>query len=218
MKPALFAKPRGPDIAAVARDAGGPAPGVRAATIASMFAGDHDRILAVVSWLRRPGRVIESTVQGSSMGATLPDGARIKIELSPSDRYRKGEVVAFLAGPTIVVHRIVHRGTIRRRPGWLLTRGDACRVPDPAVPVSSVLGRVVGVLDREGWRMPGPSPGRPLGDQFLSFCLDVVVALAMEADPAAGGWSVGLARRAGSLARRVRSVGGEQLRRLDGAP
>lgn len=59
---------------------------------------------------------------------------------------RAGDVVVCQEGRRILVHRAVAvLGS-----GWVLTRGDATAVPDLPVPVSSVLGRITGLVTREG--------------------------------------------------------------------
>src|ERR1700704_2714714 len=91
-----------------------------AAAVANLLQGDQERILSLAATLRAPGRTIESTVAGTSMGPGLPPGSRIRIDLSPDPRWRVGEVVAFVGGDKIVVHRLVHEGR-----DYLLMRGDA---------------------------------------------------------------------------------------------
>jgi signal peptidase I len=53
---------------------------------------------------------------------------------------RPGEVVVRIAGERLVAHRLVEI-----RDGSAVTRGDACRASDSAVPAESLLGRVVEV-------------------------------------------------------------------------
>src|SRR5436190_1751756 len=59
-----------------------------AAAISRLLNDDQDRILSVASTLRAPGRTIESTVKGTSMGSGLPPDSRIRIDLSPSGTHR----------------------------------------------------------------------------------------------------------------------------------
>jgi hypothetical protein len=44
------------------------------------------------------------------MGSVLPPESRILIDMSPRREWRVGEVVAFVGGDQVVVHRVVHRG------------------------------------------------------------------------------------------------------------
>ena len=115
---------------------------------------DPARIIAVAQSLRGPDRSIESTVTGMSMGAGLPPGSTIRIDLVERDRYEIGEIVAYVHGKKVVVHRVVHRGTVGRAVGLLLTRGDAPLVPDPPVPHGNVLGPVSAVWNDGNWVRP----------------------------------------------------------------
>lgn len=117
--------------------------------LASFFRDDPARILAVASSLRGPGRTLDSTIEGGSMGRTLPPGARIRIALAERPSYAAGEVVAFLAGSQVIVHRVIHRGQRGAAHGYLITQGDATLVPDPPVNADHVLGAVIGI-QREG--------------------------------------------------------------------
>jgi hypothetical protein len=122
--------------------------------VSRFFREDPARILAVASRLRAPDRAIESTVVGMSMGRTIPAGSRIQIELGERGRYERGEVVAFLAGDHIVVHRVVGR-VGRGARGYLLTRGDAALVPDPPIDEACILGAVTAIRREQGWTAPG---------------------------------------------------------------
>jgi hypothetical protein len=85
------------------------------------------------------------TVRGASMAPGLADGDRI--EIARPRLYLPGDVVAF-ADPEdrLVVHRLL--GFRPWRGGLAaVTRGDACPRPDPPVPRSRLLGRVIGRPD-----------------------------------------------------------------------
>ena len=109
---------------------GMPSPEI-ADTIGRLLRTDPARTLALAQSLRAPERFFESTVAGMSMGPALGPGARIRIGLIDRDRYEPGEVVAYLAGSQVVVHRVAHRGRAAAARGYLITRGDAALVPDP---------------------------------------------------------------------------------------
>ena len=80
----------------------------------SVTSGDIDlfRVLA-----ERSGEPVESQLQGASMGLAIPDGARIRIAHNDRDPWREGQVIAFLAGSRVMVHRVRHVG--RRGPARL---------------------------------------------------------------------------------------------------
>src|SRR5262249_16743899 len=116
------------------------------------------RILTVASRLRGPGRTVESTVLGVSMGRTIPGGSRIRIELAAPRRHERGEVIAFVAGHHVIVHRVLRPA--RRWPrDHALTRGDAAWIPDPPLAAEHVLGAVIAVQRDGRWTSVGdPAP------------------------------------------------------------
>lgn len=113
---------------------------------------------AALSLYRRRGQLIESTVRGRSMMPTLPPGSRIRIRCQPHRVYHRGEVVAFLTSGHVVAHRVRWQ-VPGRQGGYLVTQGDALRVPDVPVAVPAVLGPVVGIWGEGGWR-PVPEEQR----------------------------------------------------------
>lgn len=146
------------------------------------FQENPEHILTVASRLRGPGRAIESTVLGMSMGRTMPAGSRIRIDLEAPRRYERGEVIAFVAGHHVVVHRVVRAA--RPSPGGrVLTRGDAAWVPDPPVDAAHVLGAVI-AIDRSGrWTSVGGGPRRSWPIRLLTGLVLAVVACALRGDP-----------------------------------
>ncbi len=166
----------------------------RLRAVSSFFAGDPDRILAIASRWRQQGRVIESVVAGGSMGATLPDGSRIRIEIGLRTEFGPGEVIAFLPRSHIVVHRLVGRGR-GRGAGWLLTRGDGVVTPDPPVDPERVLGPVVGVERGDHWSgVERPSSGSRSGTCARRLALAATAAV-LAASPAAARRTVDALRR-----------------------
>jgi hypothetical protein len=105
--------------------------------------------------------VLDSRVNGQSMGASLPPGTPIRILLSEAARVGPGDVVAFVSGRRIVVHRLVARGRRGAARGYWITRGDAEVLPDPPVGLEAVLGpvRQVSVDGRDAPVPDGPAPG-----------------------------------------------------------
>jgi hypothetical protein len=123
--------------------------------VGRLLRADPARTLAVAQSLRGPGRWVESTVSGMSMGPGLGPGSRIRIALVHRARYEVGEVVACLTGDQVVVHRVAHRGRAGAARGHLIIRGDATLVPDPPVEHDRVLGPVTGVWCAGEWVPPG---------------------------------------------------------------
>jgi len=122
-----------------------------AEAVDTLLRADPARIVALVASLRGPDRLLESTVAGMSMGQGLPAGSRIRIAFMDRARYDVGEVVAFLGGNQVTVHRVVHRGRAGAAAGQVLTRGDAPLVPDPPVEQERILGPVTAVWREDRW-------------------------------------------------------------------
>jgi len=196
------------------RDAEGAPRGDAVRAVASFFRDDPARILTVAAMLRGRGRAVESTVEGASMGPTLPPGTRIRIELTDQGAYDVGDVVAFLAGAQIVVHRVVRRGRTGGARGCLVLRGDATLVPDAPVRHAEILGVVTGIRRGGIWDPVGPSPRRSLRARVAMSLLLVVVAGALQVSPRlAGSVAIALHRATRALRRaRRRSAAGAQPR------
>jgi hypothetical protein len=163
--------------------------------VTAFFREDSARILAVAASLRGPDRRVESTVEGKSMGGTLPPGTRIRIELRDRTSYEVGEVVAFLVRGKVVVHRVAHKSQRGAARGRLLTRGDAALVPDPAIDVASVLGAVTAIERDGGWVPPDGRPRRSLPARVVAALALAVVAHVLEASPRAADVVVRLLHR-----------------------
>jgi hypothetical protein len=144
---------------------------------------------AVARLLRSAGTVIESTIEGRSMGATLPVGTRIRIRCVEPDDLVTGDTIAYLLDGRPVAHRLVARCTVGHGRGWLVTRGDAtilCDLPvRPERLVGMVVAREVGgtwkAVDappaRRGWR--AAAAGLLAASVAVALALDVRVAKAL---------------------------------------
>jgi hypothetical protein len=132
-----------------------------------------------IELLSRVGRSLESSVQGSSMGLTIPDGSRIRIQWT--DTYRPGQIVACLQHGFLFAHRVVYT-----RGDAIITQGDGWILCDPPVRDSEVIGEVVACCMGEGWHSPAAEPGRPKSDaraarrqvRIIAMCLRVDLAFA----------------------------------------
>jgi hypothetical protein len=168
--------------------------------IGAMLRSDPQRALAVADTLRGPGRWIESTVSGWSMGSSLPPGSRIRIALAPHGHHEAGKVIAYLSDDQVIVHRVFHSGRFGAARGRLITCGDTTVVPDPPVEVARVLGPVTGVWRAGQW---APLPDPPRRSARAALARSVLSALAITGlyvSPAATARALGaLYRRAGML-------------------
>ena len=184
-----------------------------AQAVGALLLADPTRITALVSSLRAPGRSIESTVEGMSMGRSLPPGSRIRIQLIDRERYDAGCVIAFLAGKRVVVHRVMYRG-IGAAASHVLTRGDAPLVPDPPVPHSQILGLVTGVWKDGHWMNLPDAPQRSLKARIASSFLLLVAKGLLNLSPRVTTDALLFLHRMERVLRRVRMRGSRQRRPL----
>ncbi len=130
---------------------------------------------------------VESKVRGMSMGDVIPDASRIRIA-ADDGTVAPDSVIAFLAAGRTVVHRVRwqrRRGRARR---WLITQGDAMRLPDVPVPRDAVLGRVVAVCAGSDWQPPAPRPVAPRRERALSFIVFAASVVLLELHPPIARW------------------------------
>jgi len=180
------------------------------AAIGQILRSDPRHTQAVADSLRGPGRCLESTVSGFSMGASLPPGSRIRIALLPTSRHEAGELIAYLFGDHVIVHRVLHCGRAGAARDYLVARGDATLVPDPPIELKQVLGPVTGVWSAGGWVPPeGPSPRR-LPARLLRALLAVLAIAAMYLSPRASAQALIALHRGAAL--RGRRLPGRQER------
>ncbi|MGH7702677.1 MAG: S24/S26 family peptidase [Gemmatimonadales bacterium] len=139
----------------------------------------EDRLRAAAPLLQRAGNEVESVLRGWSMGSTIPDGSRVRIQCGDPDGCERGDVVAIQAGPQLVIHRIVARGRRMAARNYVLTRGDARWWMDPPVAVASILGIVTAVEREDVWSPPRPPVGSP-GRRFLRAIPCLMLRLALE--------------------------------------
>lgn len=136
-----------------------------------------DELLAFGVLLGRSGTTIESEISGTSMGNTLPPGCRIRIRLLSFPEYDAGQVVAFVSGNRIFVHRVIFRS----RQG-VLTRGDNHSWCDLPVPSSAVLGVVTHYLSQGEWRPLDDHPGFEHEGTKGKSALETLLRLCMRID------------------------------------
>jgi hypothetical protein len=120
--------------------------------------------------------VVQCRLRGASMAGAIPQGSRIRITFSHAP-HSVGDIVAFMIGERIVVHRIVHRA--RRH---LITRGDAMLLPDPPIDAVAVLGHVNEIDSGSGWRQPGAQTRPPRRDRLLATAVLMASGLLLKID------------------------------------
>jgi hypothetical protein len=159
---------------------------------------EPDKLLAVALRFRKSLGIVESRISGYSMRSTLPAGSRIRIQCCNLDRVRRGTVVAFVGGSSLIAHRVVRRGRGPRSREVLLTRGDATIICDTPIHADKVLGVVTHVATGDRWG-PLPSPSRGLVARVAAGFVSGAMTVAMELDTRA-------ARAVAATCFQVRSV------------
>jgi hypothetical protein len=102
---------------------------------------EGEGLAAVASLWRKTGRELRARFGGSSMEPALPAGCEVLLRCGEVGA--PGDVIAFLIGGRLVVHRVVARAADG---SWTLTRGDARTMPDvPIRDASAIVGRVAGL-------------------------------------------------------------------------
>ncbi len=119
----------------------------------------EERLRAIVPLLKQVEGEVELMLHGASMEPTIPDGSLIRIRCRDPHGCAVGDIVVMRAGAGagIVAHRVFHRGRRGEAAHYLLTRGDGRWLPDPPVPVASLLGIVTGIARGGTWVPPPPA-------------------------------------------------------------
>jgi hypothetical protein len=124
---------------------------------------------------------VESDIQGSSMGATIPDGSRIRIRARGEESFRPGQIVACLENGFLFAHRVVHV-----RKDAIITQGDGWILCDPPLRTSQVVGEVISRRVGDAWVAPAAEAGRPAAAEraarrqvrLIALCLRIDLAFA----------------------------------------
>jgi hypothetical protein len=146
--------------------------------------GDLDlfRVLA-----KRSGKAVESELRGTSMGLAIPSGSLIRIIQNARGALRPGQVVAFLAGSRVMVHRVVHVGRRGRARMFLITHGDGNWICDPPVGLETIAGLVEEFCVNGRWQEIGPARTSFI-HRAVSFLSLALLRLALEWNPSVAVW------------------------------
>jgi signal peptidase len=142
---------------------------------------DTAQLRSCVDLLSRSGRIVESDIQGGSMGETIPDGSRVQIRLTSEEGFQPGQIVACMEKGFLFAHRVVHVGK-----GALITQGDAWVLCDPPIRTSQVIGEVVSYRAGDQWVSPAAQADRSAPAaraarrqvRIISMCLGIDLSLA----------------------------------------
>lgn len=163
-------------------------------------------LAAMAAGLKRRHQIITSQMQGTSMGATLPSGAHIRIQCAYEASYRPGDIVVFILGTRLIAHRVIACGGFWKKRQVVITRGDALLLPDPPVPLEAVLGTVTAVQEATQWCEPGGAPACTPGWRLAATLTLIGTRLALTCGvPLAQRFVLSL-RWGGVLLRRCRTV------------
>jgi hypothetical protein len=137
--------------------------------------------------IKRSGVPAESELRGTSMGLAIPSGSRIRIVLAEGAACRPGQVVAFLAGSRVMVHRVIHVGERGRARMFLITQGDGNWMCDPPVRLETIAGRVEEFCMNGTWQAVGPAR-TSLIRRAVSFPSLALLRFALEWNPSFAEW------------------------------
>jgi len=101
----------------------------------------------------RHGDAVLVPTQGASMQPLIPEGALIEVEPRGPEALRRGDIIVYRSGESLVAHRLVGK-TGAGESLRLITKGDAASwgVREEVAP-GQVLGRVCAVNWRRGRRL-----------------------------------------------------------------
>jgi hypothetical protein len=128
-----------------------------------------ERLDAAAGLWKKERRELTARFSGTSMQPVIPPGTEVRVRCGAD--VREGDVAVCQEGTRVLVHRVI---AVSRKNGWILTRGDATAVPDLPVRLSSVLGRITGLVTEHGDRdLPEApdTPARRLARRACSFLL-----------------------------------------------
>src|SRR3954447_17307932 len=95
--------------------------------------------------------IVHSTVRGSSMVSSLPAGSQIRIRSGSDERWKAGDVIAFLGGSRVMAHRIAACGDAGPANEYFIAHGDNNWLCDPPVHRSAVIGSVEVATPEGNW-------------------------------------------------------------------
>lgn len=169
-----------------------------------------EQLLTVADILKHSHAHVESEVQGGSMGATLPAGARIRVSCTDRPQYRTGDVLVYVMDGRLIAHRMVGRGRRTRVLGFLITRGDAAVGCDPPVPVERTVGLVTEWRTREvaAWHGVGPAPQQSALGTVMRRANLAAISMLLEIHPLLARGVTIVAWRARGVLARVRAMTG----------
>ena len=84
------------------------------------------------------GRILRFKLYGNSMSPTFRSGQVLKFKKIPTNQYKKGDVILYKSGNTIVAHRIIIINGDE-----VTTKGDSGTIPDEPIRIDDIIGKVI---------------------------------------------------------------------------
>src|SRR6516225_7796376 len=151
---------------------------------ASLAMDDLARLRAVTG---KTHVIIESQVQGASMGMAIPDGAQIRIRAGQAEGLCAGKVIAFCTRSRVMVHRVVYEGRRGAARHFVLTQGDGNWLCDPPVERSCIVGEVQSLASEGEWR-PIDAARMSLLRRLVARASQAIMRRALDYNPAFAVW------------------------------
>jgi hypothetical protein len=161
---------------------------------------------AALPLLRKNVAVFECSLRGGSMEPTIPAGAEIRIRCAEPDSMREQDVIAFLSGSEIMVHRLWYRGRSLRASRFVVARGDRCLFPDAPIDIASIIGVVEGYRTTGEWQPPVPPSRRRGFGRWVREIAFVSVAAMLEVSVGAARILTGALWRTGATVKLLRAL------------
>lgn len=125
----------------------------------------------------------EAVIHGHSMGASLPDGTRVRVQPPADVPLQPGDVVLHKAvNGLLVAHRVAVVGQDWSGVPFIITLGDAQVICDMPLSRDEVIGSVTGVWDQQAGQWIPPSgfgaSRRGLSSFISRTCLGLVASWA----------------------------------------
>jgi signal peptidase I len=117
---------------------------------------------AALTALIAAGELARLPAVGTSMLPTIQPGDILVVGRAVPEALAVGDIIVWLADERLIAHRVLRLFT-EGRERWFQTQGDARPQPDPAAPVTRVIGRVVDVERSQ------PAPDQWLRRQVAGF-------------------------------------------------
>jgi len=121
--------------------------------------------------LKGTGKEVQTDIRGASMRPLLAEGDRVSLQLLAPEKLKTGDLLAFLEGPHLVVHRLIRKQR-RRGSWWFCQKGDNSSnwswiTADKILGKAGAVRRASRTLDLARWPWTWVNPGVALATSSL---------------------------------------------------